>query len=519
MTRKPLSVLLIQVDQLAAQALPLYGHPLVKAPNIQKLAESGMTFDAAYCNSPICGPSRYSMLTGQLPSSIDAFDNASELPASTPTLLHYFRALGYATTLCGKMHFVGPDQLHGYEERLVTDIYPADFAWTPNWLEGPRNRPTATSMLSVVNSGVCVRSLQMDYDDEVEFFAVQKIYDLARSTDERPFFMTVSFTHPHMPYTVPQHYWDMYRHDEIDMPKVPPIPLEEKDEYSRWLYYANGQDLHTVTDEDVRNARHAYYGMITYVDEKIGRLMSTLESVGLRDNTIVVFTGDHGEMLGERGMWYKQNFFEWSARVPLVISDPSRLPVGRVSELVSLVDLAPTLLDLVTDGQPPEAVEAFAGRSLVPLLRGSDTASPGTVISEYADMGVCAPCRMVRQGAFKYIYTHGYPGQLFDLDEDPDELNNLCGSARTREIEDRLLTEVLRDWDPEQIHRRILASQARRRFVQAANEKSPQYTNWSHVIRQGDEHRFVRHGGAKASTGTKARARFPYVAPKPPDKA
>jgi len=136
------NILLIMADQLTAKALPMYGHKIVKAPNLVRLAERSAVFSNAYCNFPICAPSRYSMLTGRLAHSIGAFDNASEFSAATPTIAHYLDNLGYRTTLCGKMHFVGPDQLHGFQERLITDIYPANFAWVPDWTEGPTNAPT-----------------------------------------------------------------------------------------------------------------------------------------------------------------------------------------------------------------------------------------------------------------------------------------------------------------------------------------------------------------------------------------
>ena len=190
------NILFIMADQMAAPALPFFGHPIVKAPHLTELAETGVVFEAAYCNSPLCAPSRFSMLTGQLPSRIGAYDNAAYFPADVPTLAHHLRALGYRTSLCGKMHFVGPDQLHGFEERLTTDIYPADFGWTPDW-EHFQERPSwYHNMLSVVQAGVCQTSNQIDYDEEVAYHAVRKIYDLARDGDERPFFLLASFTHP-----------------------------------------------------------------------------------------------------------------------------------------------------------------------------------------------------------------------------------------------------------------------------------------------------------------------------------
>ena len=495
------SFLVLMADQMAAPALPFYGHRLVHAERMSRLAETGVVFDAAYCNSPICAPSRFSMLSGQLPTTIGAFDNAAEFPASIPTLMHYLVAGGYRTILSGKMHFIGPDQLHGFQERLTTDVYPADFAWTPNWRAGPTDKPSGISMRNVVEAGVCVRSLQMDYDDEVEHLATQRLYDLAREADRPPFFMTVSFSHPHPPYTIDRRHWDRYRHEDIDMPSVPPIPVKDRDVHSQWLHASHGADEVPVSDEQVRNARHAYYGMIDYVDDKYGRILDVLEECGLREDTIVVVCADHGEMLGERGMWYKQNFFEWSARVPLIVHAPSRFGARRVASVVSLVDLLPTLCELAGT-IPSEWADPIAGRSFASLLDGGAEDDARCAVCEYTDMGVIAPSRMLRRGRFKFIYTHGYADQLYDLEADPAELRNIAagepGVARS------MRSELLEGWDAERVNEQVLASQRRRLFIRSLAPRMP--GDWSYQASRDDAKRFVRASGA---AGAKARARFP----------
>jgi choline-sulfatase len=516
------NILLVMADQLAAPALPAYGHRQVLAPHLDTLARQAVVFDSAYCNFPICAPSRFSMLSGRLPHAIEAYDNASEFPAATPTMAHYLRHAGYRTILCGKMHFIGPDQLHGYEERLTTDIYPADFAWTPDWTKGPAHRPTGVSMRPVVESGPCIRSMQIDYDDEVEYRAVQRLHDLARAPEQQPFFMTVSFTHPHPPFVAPQRHWDLYPHEAIEPPRVGEIAYADLDEHSRWLYVAHAQNLYTVTPEHVRNARHAYFAMISYVDEKIGSVLRTLKETGLADDTVVVFAGDHGEMLGERGMWFKQCFFEWSARVPLMVSMPRRFQPARVAAHVSLVDLLPTFLDLASEARRVEAVDALDGRSLLPLLTGAEDGAQGgparTVISEYSSEGVCAASRMVRQGRHKYIFTRGLPPLLFDLLADPDELDNLAGRPEWAEVEAALHQRLVQDWEPEGVHQRILASQRRRLFLAEATGSSSLYPNWAYQPFTDESKRFIRGSGAAGPTSVKARARFPYVEPVKPDR-
>jgi choline-sulfatase len=422
--------------------------------------------------------------------------------------------MGYSTTLAGKMHFIGPDQLHGFEDRPVTDIYPADFGWVPDWTEGPTNRPTGISLRGVTEAGPCRRSLQIDYDEEVEFYGVQKLWDLARAPERRPFFLTISFSHPHAPFTAPQEQWDRYRHEDIDLPEVGPVSLEQMDEHSRWLYYHLGRDQQTLTDEQVRNARHGYYAMISYIDDKIGRIMNTLDQAELAEDTIVIFTSDHGDMMGERGMWYKHTFFEWSARVPLIIRAPGNKGSQRVSKVVSLVDLLPTVLDLVAGDRSWELADPVDGNSMVGLLSGKDENWPDTAISEYTDHGVIMPCRMLRQGRYKYIYTHTYPAQLYDLEADPHELHNLSGQSSYSELECSMRERLLRDWNPDNVLSRVLRSQKRRKLINNVMQNSGKYPNWSYIARPEDAKRYVRGSGKTGGPmGAKGKARFPYVPP------
>lgn len=509
------NILLIMADQLSARTLPCYGNELVYAPNLQKLAGRSVVFDSAYCNFPICAPSRFSMLSGRMPHAIDAFDNASEFVASTPTVAHYLRHAGYRTILCGKMHFIGPDQLHGFEERLTTDIYPADFVWTPDWRQGPSHRPTGVSMRPVLEAGPCIRSMQIDYDDEVEYRASQRIYDLARAPEHQPFFLTVSFTHPHPPFVAPQRGWDRYEHEDIDMPRVKEIPFEELDEHSRWLYIAHAQDQYEVREADIRQARHAYYGMVSYLDEKIGSVINTLTETGLADSTLVVFISDHGEMLGERGMWFKQCFFEDSVRVPMMVSMPNRFKPSHIDAHVSLVDLLPTFVELANLGSArrTEIVDPVDGTSLLPLMNGHETGEDRIVVSEYSSEGVCAASRMVRQGRFKYIYTFGLQPLLFDLTADPDELRNLCGRPECEQIQKSMHQRAIENWDPVSTHHRILASQRRRLFLSEVSSSSSSYPNWAYQPFIDESQRFIRGAGSSGPTTVKARARFPFVEP------
>jgi choline-sulfatase len=477
--RRP-NILLLMADQLAASWLPPYGHDVVQAPHISALAAEGVVFESAYCPSPLCAPSRAALLTGRLPSRTGVYDNAAELRASEPTVTHLLRAAGYATCLSGKMHFVGPDQLHGFEQRLTTDAYPADLDWTPDWRLPPSERlPWYHTMESVLRPGVCEASMQMDYDDEVAHRAVRKLRDLARDGREQPFFLTVSFTNPHDPWELRPRYWDRYEGAAIDLPAVGAIPRSRADPHSLRLRDMAGIDDVELTDEQLRSARHAYYAAISYADERIGEVLAALADTGLRDDTIVVFTADHGELLGERGLWYKMAFFEPAARVPLIVSAPGRFATRRVAEPVSLLDVAPTLLDLCGI----EAERALDGRSLGPALAG-DALGSADVVAEYLAEGVTSPAVMLRRGRHKYVWCKDDPELLYDLESDPHELVNLAGEEAALCAE--LRAEVGRRWDLQALHAAVLHSQEERRLVVAGLNEG-RSASWAFASRAGTE--------------------------------
>jgi choline-sulfatase len=504
------NILCIMADQLTASALPFYGHPIVETPHISTLAREGVIFENAYCNSPLCAPSRFSMLTGKLPSRIGAYDNAAHFSADIPTFAHYLRELGYHTCLAGKMHFVGPDQLHGFEERLTTDIYPSDFGWTPDW-KNFTERPTwYHDMLSVVQAGLCQTSNQLDFDEEVAFHSQRKLYDLSRCGNERPFFMIVSFTHPHDPFAITRKFWDLYNHKNIGMPAVAPIPYDQLDPHSRRLYHVCALGQYTQTEERVRNARHAYYSMISYIDDKVGQLLRVLENNGLKDNTIILFISDHGEMLGERGLWYKMSFFEWSARVPMVFHAPGRFAPRRVGQSVSLVDLLPTLAEIALNGKSPVYADTLDGHSLLPLLEGKGTKNPGAVYGEMLGEGAVAPLLMIRRGCFKYIYSEPDPEQLFDLENDPNELHNLADRQDFQDLRRDFHAEMLQHWDYKSLHKQVIDSQHRRRLVYQALRRG-RHIPWDFQPYQDASQKYMRNHLELGALERSARYPVPEV--------
>jgi choline-sulfatase len=483
------NVLVIMYDQLTPAALGCYGSRVTQSPHIDRLAAAGVVFDAAYTNSPLCTPARYCLMTGQLPSSTRGYDNAAYLASTIPTVAHYARAAGYRTVLSGKMHFVGPDQLHGFEERRTTDIYPADFGWTPDWRK-PDERIDwwYHNMESVAGAGVAAVTNQLLFDDEVGFHAVRALHDAARADDRRPFLHVASFTHPHDPYVTRKEYWDRYEGVDIPLPEVSAADVAA-DPHTLRLRAACDMERTPINEVDVRRARRAYLGNISYVDDWTGRLLQTLESLGLADDTVVILLADHGDMLGERGLWYKMNFFEASARIPLIVHAPARFRSRRVSTPVSLVDVLPTLIEL-SGSTVTDAVEPLAGQSLLPLCVGST--EDRTVVGEYAAEGACAPIVMLRRGPWKFVHCPVDPDQLYDLATDPGERVNLAGySERTATVAE-FRAEVAQRWDLARLHADVLQDQARRRFVMEAL-RTGVYTPWEFTPRRDASNEYMRN--------------------------
>ncbi len=465
MAQRPKHIVVIMADQMAASALPIYGNAIAHAPHIAELAATGVTFDSAYCNSPLCSPSRVAFMSGRLPSKTGAYDNAAEFRSDIPTFAHYLRLAGYRTILSGKMHFCGPDQLHGFEQRLTTDIYPADFGWTPDW-DNPHARPSwYHDMSSVAQSGVCVRTNQMDFDDEVVFAAERAIFDYVRGTDDRPLCLIVSLSHPHDPFAIPLRYWDLYGGREIDAPRRP-LDRAAFTPHEKRLWHVCDMEGNLPTTEQVLSARRAYYGAISYVDENVGRIRGALEATGLSHDSVLVLTSDHGEMLGERGFWYKMSFFEGSARIPLVMHAPDLFSPKRVSEAVSLVDLLPTFLDIAGDGRSRDPRTPIEGRTLLPHLNGSG--GHDEAIGEYLAEGAVAPIVMIRRGAQKFVHSPADPDELYDIREDPDEQHNLAQDQKHAAAVAGFRSEVDRRWNLRALDDDVRASQRRRHILAKA---------------------------------------------------
>ena len=502
-SNKP-NILLIMADQLAPQFLPCYGHGVVKAPEISKLADEGVVFDAAYTNFPLCAPSRFVMMSGRLPSQIAAWDNAVEFSSEIPTFSHYLSSNGYQTCLSGKMHFVGPDQLHGYKDRLTTDVYPADFTWHPEWDHSEERLDWFHNMEVVTKAGPCVRSMYLDYDDEVVFNAKRYIFEHAKESSDKPFFLTLSMIQPHDPYLCREDKWESYKEEDIDLP-ITPLGSVTEDPHSTRLRHSYGASDEKLSDDVVRNARRAYYSSISDIDDKIADVLKALDESGMRENTIVIVTSDHGDMMGERGMWFKMSFLEHSARVPLIVHAPKMFSARRVQEAVSLVDLLPTFVELANDGKQGDYATPIEGRSLMIHLSGGK--GHDEVIGEYFAEAIATPMFMIRRGCKKFIYADGDPLQYYDLSEDPHEHNNLANNPTYATEVRQLMDEISSRYNQDALRLEILESQRRRRFIKGVMHE--QKIAWDYSPLRDAKREYIRNNMPVYQL--EKRARFPQV--------
>lgn len=478
------NILVLMVDQLTGLLFPDGPADFLHVPNLRALAARSARYTTAYAASPLCGPSRAAFMTGQLPSRTGVYDNAAEFAADIPTFAHHLRRAGYQTTLCGKMHFVGPDQLHGFETRLTTDIYPADYGWTPDYTKpGERIDWWYHNLGSVTGAGVAEITNQLEYDDEVAHLATAKLRDLSRRADPRPWCLTVSFTHPHDPYVTRPRYWDLYADCPALDPAVPPIPFADQDPHSQRLMRACDHTATAITPEQIRDSRRAYFANISYIDDKIGEILAALDAGGMADNTAILFVSDHGDMLGDRGLWFKMSFFDGSARVPLMLAAPGLAP-GRRDTPVSTLDILPTLTALA--GIPADEITPWTdGESLF-------TPTRGPVPMEYAAEGSVAPLVALRDGPWKLTLCEADPPLLFNLATDPDEQANLAPDPAHAATLARLTAAIHARWSLPAFDAAIRASQARRHLVYDALRHGA-YAPWDHQPHRPASERFMRN--------------------------
>ena len=459
-------ILMIVSDQHNASITGCYGDPLVRTPNIDRLAAEGVLFERAYCPYPVCAPSRQAFKSGRYPFDIECWDNSAPLASDIPTFAHALGIAGYEVVADGRVHWHGPDQRHGFENRLVGDMCEAYWGnMNDRWVQ-VKDKIYLTGIEGFCRPSITVfsgpgGSQYQQFDKVVLDGALKFLRDRSQRTERRPFCLLVGFESPHYWFTCPPEDFELYD-GKVGAPPLPHDHPQSLHPYHGRII-ANG-GLESIPLEDVTRTRAAYYGLVTFTDRLVGQLLDALEQDGLKDNTLVFYFTDHGEMAAEHGLWWKNSFYEGASRVPLIVSRPGRFPAGkRVEELVNLVDLFPSLCDWTGAPRPP----GLMGRSLDPLMRGEKWGQKRAVFSElYGGFpGVHVVARMVRKGPWKYNYYHGEPGELFNLEDDPLEFHNLADDRTYQDVRNELETLVLKDWDPEEVSVRLREHRERIKYL------------------------------------------------------
>jgi len=431
--QKP-NILVIMSDEHNAGVLGCYGNDIVKTVNLDGLASRGITFENCYCNSPLCAPSRLSFTSGKYISRVGAWSNDCWLPtADYPSLPRILNTAGYESILCGKMHY-DYSRRYGFREIKIPDRNMHFKKGSTGSYDGRRKaddlkpKPGISDRFNTFRPGD--KSSVLRNDKKVTNAVIDFLKN--RKSDEKPFFLFAGYIAPHWPLIVPQRYWDQYK-GKVPMPVIPKGHLESLALNYKHLRIAfNVED---VPDDIVRKGRELYYGLTQWVDEQIGRVIDAIGKSEFARNTIIIYTSDHGENMGEHGMWWKNCLYEHSAKVPLIVSWPSRWKGGqRRTEACSLVDVVQTIAELGGADVP----EDWDGDSMVQWLDNPNSKWKDMAISEYYGHNVASGSVMIRMGRFKYVYhnapdeKHPPERELYDMQADPGEFNNLAKDPKCK---------------------------------------------------------------------------------------
>jgi len=449
------------------------GDKVVQTPNLDRLASEGVTFTNAYCNSPLCSPSRQSFMAGLYCHHIDMWNNTAAMPEDTVTWAHMLSLAGYETSLVGKMHFNGYQKMYGFDRRPVlegnqngNDFYSWGYRTSHDWRKPlPYRGGDMKGELLDAGEDIPERQPIFRKDFEVVDATLTMLREKSRDKSGKPWAICSTFVLPHPPWKARKDILKRYK-------GTGDLPFnrlgEGRDTCDQYVqqYYGNPSEL---PDEVVRRAREVYFALVTEFDEYAGKILNCLEESGLAEDTVVFYFSDHGEMAGEHGMWGKVTLVESSARIPLIIRWPEKFRAGaRVDTPVSLVDLYPTFLEIAGIELPPPLYTD--GYSLMPLLtENNKDFSGGTVFCEFEGEGWNHPRAFLREGKYKYVYNHTADERLYDLDADPKEMKDLSKDKKHESIVKEMKTKLMTGWDPMDIEKRVLMTQVKRKIARCKN--------------------------------------------------
>ena len=469
----PPNIIWIQSDQHNPAVIGAYGDKVVETPNLDKLAENGTIIKNAYCASPICVPSRMSSITGRFPHETQVWTNDQTLNSAFPTVAHSLGSVGYNPIQIGRMHFNGIDQYHGFAKRFVGDHSP-NYPGSPRQVDhGVLSGTAGPNRSSLEKSGKGQNAYEV-HDEEVAERTDSILNDIRKTNIEKksPLYISIGLMLPHQPFVAREKDFAKYE-GKVPLPTVPAESLEKCHPYIKWWRERTG--INSVTEEEILRARTAYWALCDRTDALIGNILSSLKKNNLLDNSIIIYTSDHGEQVGERGLWWKQTFYENSVKVPAIISWPEKLPKGQILDnVINQFDINSTLLDIAGAPQLPRS----HGQSMLSMLNNNGEKWENTAFSEYcmddsdtsrsfsANLGGIdihaksggVQNRMLRKDNWKLNYYNGYDPELFDLQEDPLETNNLWKDKSISGIKSTLMDNILEGWNPNWIqnHMRVL---------------------------------------------------------------
>ena len=414
------NVLFIMSDQHQQKVTGCYGHDFIKTPNIDALAARGTRFATAYTNSAICVPARAALATGRYVKETHYWDNSHGYDGRVKSWHHLSGEQGCGVTSIGKLHFRSHEDPTGFESSMIPMHVDGGLGDIRGCVKRPMAPPLKRSkIVERIGPG---ESSYTRYDNEIMENACAWLKEKGASKNARPWTLMCSFVCPHPPHIAPPTFYELYDKIDFPMPKMsdPDVPLHP------WIHLLqrsrNHEDFLTTATKKV--LMNAYYGCVSYLDSNIGKVLAALDAAGLRDNTLIIYTTDHGENLGARRLWGKNNMYEESAAIPMIVAGPG-VAEGKVSTTpVTLIDIGPTVLDAIGHDEIT-AQEKLPGRSLTQLANAAN--DPERVaFSEYYAAGADRASFMVRKGKYKFITYVGYQPELFDLEKDPEELNNLA---------------------------------------------------------------------------------------------